>query len=68
MASSRRGGYREGAGRKPSDNKRTVFSFSIDAENVDIIRSTENRSRLINELLANYKHNINKNNTQKMII
>ena len=53
MTSSRRGGYREGAGRKPSDNKRTVFSFSIDAENVDIIRSTENRSRLINELLAN---------------
>lgn len=60
MAGSRRGGYREGAGRKPSENKRTVFSFSIDAENVDIVRSADNRSRLINELLADYRRRINK--------
>lgn len=67
MTSSRRGGYREGAGRKPSENKRTVFSFSIDAENVDIIRSVDNRSRFINELLSDYRLRL-KNNTQKVII
>lgn len=60
MTSSRRGGYREGAGRKPSENKRTVFSFSIDAENVDIIRSVDNRSRFINELLSDYKLRLKK--------
>lgn len=60
MAESRRGGYREGAGRKPSENKRTVFSFSIDAENVDIIRSVDNRSRFINELLSDYKLRLKK--------
>lgn len=60
MTSSRRGGYREGAGRKPSENKRTVFSFSIDAENVDIIRSVDNRSRFINELLSDYRLRLKK--------
>jgi len=60
MTSSRRGGYREGAGRKPGENKRTVFSFSIDAENVDIIRSVDNRSRFINELLSDYKLRLKK--------
>lgn len=60
MTSSRRGGYREGAGRKPSENKRTVFSFSIDAENVDIIRSVDNRSRSINELLSDYRLRLKK--------
>jgi hypothetical protein len=60
MAGSRRGGYREGAGRKPSENKRTVFSFSIDAENVDIIRSVDNRSRFINELLSDYRLRLKK--------
>lgn len=60
MAESRRGGYREGAGRKPSENKRTVFSFSIAAENVDIIRSVDNRSRFINELLSDYKLRLKK--------
>lgn len=60
MAESRRGGYREGAGRKPSENKRTVFSFSIDAENVDIIRSVDNRSRFINELLSDYRLRLKK--------
>lgn len=50
-----RGGYREGAGRKPSEKKRTVFSFSIDDENVDLIRACDNRSRFINDLLTNYR-------------